>query len=197
MHPNHRGARDGSRRDGRQRARHSLRPRRAARKLPDERLARGADHHGSELRELARPREDLKIVFERLAKAKTGVFPISAMQEYTQNYLRAGGTGAFSHYYTADGDHALLRSALRRNIIFAQHNLVSDAGFNEFHVILCRNVMIYFNRTLQARVHQLFFDSLVSGGFLALGSKETIAFTALENSYVSEDADQKIYRKLK
>src|SRR5881227_2969697 len=95
-----------------------------------------------------------------LQKAKTGFFPIATMQENTSNYIAAGGKGTFSDYYTARYDYAIFRPSLRENVVFAQHNLVTDASFNHFNVILCRNVFIYFNNVLQDRVHQLFQQSL-------------------------------------
>src|SRR5215510_5303600 len=90
-----------------------------------------------------------------LKKAKDGIYPIELMQTYTNNYIKAGGTQSFSDYYTAAYEHVILKSSLRDNVVFAQHNLASDASFNEFQVILCRNVMIYFNSGLQAHVHHL------------------------------------------
>lgn len=95
-----------------------------------------------------------------LQQARLGIFPLDKMQEYTQNYIRAGGKRAFSEYYTAAYDGALFLPALRERVVFAQHNLVNDRSFAEFNVILCRNVMIYFDRTLQNRVHELFYESL-------------------------------------
>src|SRR5688500_14198389 len=89
-------------------------------------------------------------------RARTGIFPLERMQEYTENYIRAGGTRSFSEYYTAKYDGALFSPALQRNVVFSQHNLVTDRSFAEFNVILCRNVLIYFDRTLQTRVHGLF-----------------------------------------
>src|SRR5215213_10903597 len=84
-----------------------------------------------------------------LQRARAGIFPLEKMQEYTENYIRAGGTRSFSEYYTAMYDGALFNSSLTRNVVFSQHNLVTDGSFSEFHVILCRNVMIYFDRELQ------------------------------------------------
>ncbi|HEY8712174.1 MAG TPA: protein-glutamate O-methyltransferase CheR, partial [Thermoanaerobaculia bacterium] len=91
-----------------------------------------------------------------LQKAKSGIFPIATMQENTSNYIIGGGTGTFSEYYTARYDHCIFRPSLRDNVVFAQHNLVTDASFNLFNVIFCRNVLIYFNNVLQDRVQQLF-----------------------------------------
>jgi chemotaxis protein methyltransferase CheR len=132
-----------------------------------------------------------------LQKAKAGIFPLDRMQEYTQNYLRAGGTRSFSEYYTAMYDGAAISRSLLRNIVFSQHNLVTDRSFAEFHVILCRNVLIYFDKPLQARVLGLFFDSLVMFGVLALGNKETLKFSPYEECFEVMDARQKIYRKAK
>lgn len=130
-----------------------------------------------------------------LAQAKEGIFPLASLQEYTQNYQQAGGTGAFSEYYTARYGHALFRRHLASMVVFSQHNLATDGSFNEFHVILCRNVMIYFNHTLAARVHRLLFDSLAEGGFLCLGKRETIRLTPHEVSYREWDAEERIYQR--
>ena len=132
-----------------------------------------------------------------IRKAKEGIFPLDRMQEYTQNYLRAGGTRSFSEYYTAMYDGALFTPRLMRNIVFSQHNLVTDRSFAECNVILCRNVLIYFDRTLQQRVHKLFHESLPVYGYLGLGSKESLRFTGLEDNYEPVDRKEKIYRKIK
>src|SRR5881275_517926 len=118
-----------------------------------------------------------------LQKAKSGIFPIASMQENTANYMAAGGHGTFSDYYTARYDYAIFRPSLRENVVFAQHNLVTDASFNHFNVILCRNVFIYFNNVLQDRVHQLFLQSLEMFGILGLGKKETIRYTSVADRY--------------
>jgi chemotaxis protein methyltransferase CheR len=131
-----------------------------------------------------------------LQQARDGIFPLEKMQEYTQNYLQAGGTRSFSEYYTAAYDGALFSPALRERVVFAQHNLATDSSFSEFNVILCRNVMIYFDRSLQNRVHHLFYESLPVYGILALGSKETLRFSAFEERYVVIDAREKIFRKV-
>jgi chemotaxis protein methyltransferase CheR len=131
-----------------------------------------------------------------LAKAQRGIFPLSAMQEYTRNYQRAEGNRSFADYYTADNDFAILRPELRENIVFAAHNLVGDASFNEFHGIFCRNVMIYFNRALQERVHRLFYESLLTYGYLGLGHSETIRFTPHASAFEEIGAREKLYRKV-
>jgi chemotaxis protein methyltransferase CheR len=109
-----------------------------------------------------------------LEQARTGIFPLALMQEFTENYLRAGGTMPFSSYYSARYESAIFRRELRRNVHFAQHNLVIDRSFNEFHVILCRNVLIYFDAELQRRVHTLLEGSLTSDGVLVLGRSESL-----------------------
>ena len=132
-----------------------------------------------------------------LAKAKSGIFPLSAMQEYTRAYHEAGGRADFSDYYTADREAVVFRPFLRENTIFAAHNLVGDASFNEFHGIFCRNVMIYFNRELQSRVHELFYDSLTDFGYLGLGRSETIRYTARELNYEPISARERLFRKIR
>ncbi|HWG56668.1 MAG TPA: protein-glutamate O-methyltransferase CheR [Gaiellaceae bacterium] len=132
-----------------------------------------------------------------LERARLGVFPLDKMRDYTQNYLRAGGERPFSEYYLARYDGAQFDRSLVENVVFAQHNLVSDAAFNEFHVILCRNVMIYFDKPLQDHVHELFHQSLATFGILALGQKETIRFTPHADAYEALDADERLYRKIR
>jgi len=131
-----------------------------------------------------------------LKKAKDGIYPIELMQTYTTNYIRAGGTRSFSDYYTAAYDRVILKSWLRNNVVFAQHNLATDASFNEFHVILCRNVMIYFNLELQAHVHHLLHDSLVMFGVLGLGAKETMKLSPHEHAYEEIEAAARLYRRV-
>jgi len=131
-----------------------------------------------------------------LKKAKEGIYPIDLMQSYTNNYIKAGGTAAFSDYYTAAYERVILKSSLRENVVFAQHNLASDASFNEFHVILCRNVMIYFNNQLQAHVHHLLHESLVMFGVLGLGAKETMKFSPHESAYEEIDGAARLYRRI-
>jgi chemotaxis protein methyltransferase CheR len=132
-----------------------------------------------------------------LRRAKAAIFPLDRMQEYTQNYLRAGGTRSFSEYYTAMYDGAAIARPLLRNIVFSQHNLVTDRSFAEFHVILCRNVLIYFDKPLQARVLGLFYESMVTFGILCLGAKETLKFSPYEPCFDALDARAKIYRKVR
>lgn len=133
---------------------------------------------------------------EVLRRAREGIFPLASMQEYTTNYVKAGGKHEFSDYYTADYDNVIFNPALKTNVVFAEHNLATDGSFNEFHVILCRNVMIYFNRALQDRVHELIYGSLSTFGVLGLGNKETLKTMSREPFYEKLDARDKLYRKV-
>ena len=129
-----------------------------------------------------------------LEKAKDGIFPLSQMKQYSENYILGGGKNNFSDYYTSRYDRAMFDKSLSGKMIFATHNLVSDRSFNEFQLILCRNVMIYFDKELQDRVLQLFDQSLEQLGFLALGSKETLRFSSISSSY-TKVSKEKIWRK--
>jgi chemotaxis protein methyltransferase CheR len=137
------------------------------------------------------------ISHEVLRKAREGIFPLATMQEYTSNYMKAGGNREFSDYYTAHYDNVIFHPSLKTNVVFAEHNLATDGSFNEFHVILCRNVMIYFNKTLQERVHNLIYESLSMFGILGLGNKESLKFTPREAFYERLDGRDKLYRKVR
>jgi len=130
-----------------------------------------------------------------LASAAEGIYPVAKMREFTENYLAAGGSRSFSDYYRVAYDRAQFDRSLSDNVVFAAHNLVSDRSFNEFHVIMCRNVMIYFDRTLQDRVHQLFLDSLSPFGVLALGRKESLVHSLHTEQFEALDEQERIYRK--
>ena len=119
------------------------------------------------------------------------------MKDYVSNYINAGGESDFASYYTAMYDHAIIRKDLRENIIFSQHNLVTDQVFNEFQLILCRNVMIYFNRQLQNRVIHLFHSSLSTFGFLALGIKESLLFSDIKNKFEVVSNQEKIFKRIR
>ncbi|HUR84965.1 MAG TPA: protein-glutamate O-methyltransferase CheR [Solirubrobacteraceae bacterium] len=131
-----------------------------------------------------------------LERAAAGTFPLERMQRYTENYLRAGGREAFSSYYATDGDSARFSPELVRNMVLAQHNLVTDGSFNEFHLIVCRNVMIYFGSALQEEVLQLFGDSMTRSGILALGRKESIRRSRHASEYEPLDETEKIFRRV-
>ncbi len=130
-----------------------------------------------------------------LSKAKEGIYPLDTMKEFTLNYQRSGGTGSFSQYYRAGYDAAILEPSLRKNIAFANHNLVTDGVFSEVHFIMCRNVLIYFDKTLQNKVLKLFRDSLALGGILALGSKEALQFSEVAHDFKTLSEKWKIYQK--
>jgi len=131
-----------------------------------------------------------------LRQAREGIYPAELMQKYTQNYVQSGGQRSFSEYYTARYEFAILRPALQRNIVFSQHNLVSDGPFNEFNVILCRNVMIYFNRALQERTHALLLASLGMFGVLGLGARESLRFMPQEALYEPLAGGERLYRRV-
>ncbi|HEV7884003.1 MAG TPA: protein-glutamate O-methyltransferase CheR [Solirubrobacteraceae bacterium] len=130
-----------------------------------------------------------------LELAGAGSFPLERMQRYTENYLRAGGSESFSSYYSADGDSARFDPSLAKGLVLAQHNLVTDGSFNEFHLIVCRNVMIYFGSALQEEVLQLFGDSMTRFGILALGRKESIRRSRHAAEYEALDDAEKIFRR--
>jgi chemotaxis protein methyltransferase CheR len=132
-----------------------------------------------------------------IERAKRGIFSLPAIRDYTVAYQKAGGRAEFSRYYEADAGNAVFKQSLRRNAIFSQHNLVCDGPFNEFHLILCRNVMIYFDRELRERVHTLLYTSLVKFGILNIGKKESLHFTPFEDRYEEVGTDLKLYRRLR
>lgn len=132
---------------------------------------------------------------EVLSRAAKGIFPITHMRQYSENYIQAGGQKEFSSYYTASYKYVKFDESLSKKMVFATHNLVSDRVFNHFHLIVCRNVLIYFNKDLQARVLDLFSESLEPLGYLALGSKETLRFSRVAEKFRTVDTHDKIWRK--
>ncbi len=128
-------------------------------------------------------------------QAKEGIFSNVQIKEYTANYQLSGGKASFSDYYRADEHNAIMNQSLKKNIVWANHNLVTDSVFAEVNMILCRNVLIYFDKNLQNKVHNLFYSSLINGGILCLGSKESLRFTDLNNKYLEIDSKNKIYKK--
>lgn len=131
-----------------------------------------------------------------IKKAKDGIFPLERLKQYTVNYQKAGCTRSFADYYTADYQFAVIDRSLKQNVIFADHNLVTDGVFGEMNLILCRNVLIYFNQKLQDRVLGLFYDSLCNGGFLCLGSQENVRFSKFSDHFEGVVNREKIYRKV-
>lgn len=129
-----------------------------------------------------------------LEKARQGIFPASQLQQYSRNYIAAGGRNDFSAYYISNYHLAKFDESLGKKMIFSTHNLVTDSSFNSFQLIFCRNVMIYFDKKLQDRVFQLFDSSLEHFGFLALGNKESIRFSPIAGGY-KQLGKEKIWRK--
>lgn len=131
-----------------------------------------------------------------LDKARQGIFPLGSIQGHTANYQKAGGQRSFSDYYTAAYNAAIFDKSLRENVTFADHSLATDSVFSETQLVLCRNVLIYFNKKLQDRALGLFHDSLGRRGFLGLGSKESIDFSAYGERFDAVDKSERLFRKL-
>lgn len=130
-----------------------------------------------------------------IQKAKEGIYDIEKLKMYTHNYQKAGGLASFADYYTARYEYVLMKKLLKKNITFSDHNLVTDGVFGEMNMILCRNVLIYFSRELQNRVFRLFKESLRNGGFLCIGTKESIRFSNISDYFEDVSKKEKIYRK--
>lgn len=133
---------------------------------------------------------------EALARAEEGIYPLREARLFSDNYIRAGGTGSLSDWYTARYEHIKLDDSLRRRVTFANHNLVADGVFGEMQLIVCRNVLIYFGDELQERVLALFRDSLVRGGFLCLGTKESLMFSDVAADFRALAPGSSIYRRV-
>ncbi|MDZ7777442.1 MAG: protein-glutamate O-methyltransferase CheR [Bacteroidales bacterium] len=127
--------------------------------------------------------------------AKAATYPLARISEYEENYHKGGGKGNLSNYYTADEEAIRFHDYLRKRVVFSDHNLVLDHVFAEVHMVICRNVLIYFNRELQNRVIKLFYDSIITGGVLALGNKETLDYTNYSDAFEVLNKKQKIYLK--
>jgi chemotaxis protein methyltransferase CheR len=128
--------------------------------------------------------------------AREGIYSNTSMQQYISNYRKAGGMESFSDYYVSYYDRAMMDQSLKDKIVWANHNLVTDSVFAEVNMILCRNVMIYFTKELQNKVHKLFYDSLINGGILCLGTKESLRNTDFHNEYTEKLVKkQMIYQK--
>jgi len=130
-----------------------------------------------------------------LQQAKEGVYGLELMKDYTRNYQEGGGQREFSTYYKAKYNSAMFNKELRENIVFSVHNLSTDSSFNEFQLIVCRNVLIYFNQRLQDKVIGLFYDSLCNFGYLALGNKESLLFSKRKAAFEEIDRREKIFMK--
>ena len=132
-----------------------------------------------------------------LEKAKSGIVPMSSIKKYTENYQKAGGTCSFTDYYNDRDDSAKLDESLQEKIVFADHNLVTDGVFGEMNMIVCRNVMIYFNQTLQNEVLKKFHESLFKYGYLVIGSKESLIWCDIANKFIVVNNEEKVYKKFK
>jgi chemotaxis protein methyltransferase CheR len=130
-----------------------------------------------------------------LQKAEAGIFALDRIQQFTENHRQAGGKSSLSDYYTAAYGAAVFDKSLRRRAVFAAHNLASDSVFTEAQLVSSRNVLIYFDRMLQDRALGLFGDSLVRGGFLGLGSRETLRFSRHSAAFDDFDPAEKIFRR--
>ncbi|KHF40869.1 chemotaxis protein CheR [Halalkalibacter okhensis] len=133
---------------------------------------------------------------EIIERAKLGKVSLEHMKLYTKNYHQAGGKKEFSEYYSVCDNEVVLHPFLRENVVFAHHNLVTDHSFNEFQMIVCRNVLIYFNKKLTNRVYDLFYDSLSDEGFLGLGSKESLSMYNSAGLFEEVNPVEKIYIKV-
>lgn len=129
--------------------------------------------------------------------AKEGIYPLENMKSYTANYQKSGGTQFFSEYYTAKYNSVMFDKSLKQNIVFSPHNLVVDKSFNEFQMVICRNVLIYFNQQLQNKVINLFYESLCMFGFLGLGNKESLLFSDKKKCFEEIDRKERIFMKNK
>jgi len=132
---------------------------------------------------------------DAIQKAKKAIYSIDTIKTYTSNYQKAGGTCSFSDYYMANYNSVIIDKSLKQNVVYAQHNLVTDGVFTEANLIVCRNVLIYFNRELQDKVLKLFDETLITGGFLTLGTKETIQFSGITNKFSTISKNNKIFKK--
>lgn len=131
-----------------------------------------------------------------LQDAEAGVFALDRIRKFTENHQKSGGRTSLSDYYTANYGRAVFDKTLRSQVLFSDHSLVTDAAFGEMHLISCRNVMIYFDRPLQERAVGLFHESLSRKGFLGLGSKESLRFSAHANDFSEFDREEKIYQRI-
>ncbi|MFK0333854.1 CheR family methyltransferase [Rhizobium sp. NPDC090275] len=132
---------------------------------------------------------------EALATAEAGVYALDRLQLFTENHRKSGGKSSLSDYYQAAYGRASFDTSLRRNVVFSDHSLVTDAVFAEMHLVSCRNVLIYFDRDLQDRAVGLFQGSMVRKGFLGLGSKESLRFSRHGNAFEEFSREDKIYQK--
>ena len=132
-----------------------------------------------------------------IARARRASYPLEAVRAYQSDYLLSDGRSQLSDYYVVSGSVARFHRSLQKNITWAEHNLVTDASFNDFHLILCTNVLIYFGPALQQRVHRLLYESLVRSGFLVLGQRESLVFSPESSSYEAVQEGLSVFRKIR
>jgi chemotaxis protein methyltransferase CheR len=134
---------------------------------------------------------------DALAIARVGACPVERLRTYEHDYLRSGGKSSLSDFFTAAGRVGRLKRDLLRRVTWAEHNLVTDGSFNEFHLIVCTNVLIYFRPTLQQRAHRLFYESLIRSGYLALGQRESLVFAPESSRYAHVREGVSVFRKVR
>lgn len=132
-----------------------------------------------------------------IEKSRKGIYDNTNFKEYTKNYYECGGKSSLNNYFVSDERHSMVQSELKQNILFSNHNLVADSVFKECQLILCRNVLIYFNNNLQNKALELFYESLPVHGFLAIGKKESLRFSSVYDNFKEIDREQKIYQKIR
>lgn len=132
-----------------------------------------------------------------IEKSRKGIYDNANFKEYTKNYYDCGGKESLKNYFVSDEKHSMIQSELKKNILFSNHNLVTDSVFKECQLILCRNVLIYFNNNLQNKALELFYESLPVHGFLAIGKKESLRFSSVYENFKEIDREEKIYQKIK
>jgi chemotaxis protein methyltransferase CheR len=134
---------------------------------------------------------------DALAIARVGSCSLERVRTYEHDYLRSGGHSSLSNFFTTAGRNARLKRDLLHNVTWAQHNLVTDTSFNEFHLIVCTNVLIYFRPTLQQRAHRLFYESLIRSGYLALGQRESLVFAPESSRYHHLREGVSVFKKVR
>lgn len=132
-----------------------------------------------------------------IKRSKKGIYNNTNFKDYTKNYFECGGKENLNDYFVSDEKHSMIHSELKDNVLFSNHNLVSDSVFKECQLILCRNVLIYFNSSLQNKALELFYESLPIHGFLAIGKKESLRFSSVYENFKEIDREEKIYQKIK
>ncbi len=134
---------------------------------------------------------------DMLAVARTGTYPLERLRKYEESHQQSGGHGSLSDFYTPVGRSGRFKRDLQRNVTWARHSLVTDTSFNDFHLILCANVLIYFLPTLQSRAHRLFYDSLIRSGFLAIGKRESLVCCPDRDHYEQVRNGVNLFRKVR